>query len=209
MRRFPVDLRCVEPPPPPLPEADAHADDQQYEQSTRPCLTNSSYGSPVTVSFKAVSLNVLTLGKANKQAGLRVRGRARFIQQQLAQCNASVIGVQEARTSGPHTRTGEHYHVISSGCEPRAVLGVELWCAKVIQRSKGKPIAVASEDLQLIYHDSRRLLVALRNEHIALDFFVAHAPCETQKDEGWWGTTRTILARYANPAILGTMIDAN
>ena len=64
--------------------------------------------------------------------GVRVKGKSKLIQQQCLGKGLTFVGIQEARTGGPLQRSTDFYHIMTSGCERNAPIGVELWIRRTI-----------------------------------------------------------------------------
>ena len=97
----------------------------------------------VSHNVRVASSNMLTLisdGKPSakiKKLGLNMIGRSEIIQKQCHKARIHIVGIQEARTSGPSQRQSKNYLIISGGYKTTkgsgAALGCEVWIARKLR----------------------------------------------------------------------------
>ena len=96
---------------------------------------------------------------------------------QCSEVGATLVGVQEARTSGPQVRLTNEYIVASSGATARRALGCEAWISRSWRGAEpgGTPVAVNLKDVVVVHAGPRIVLVAIRG-NVALNMVVLHCP---------------------------------
>ena len=167
---------------------------------------------------KVATLNVLTL-KHHKAAAEEecagLQGRDVLIMEQCHEHGLNIVGLQEARTSGPSSSSTSHYHVVRSGANPRGQYGCELWISTDLPFTNGtcRQSFFKPADLTIVSTSPRHILAAVRMKHFSMDVVVAHAP-HSGSPEGvlmaWWQELQKIVStRGSRNVPIICLIDAN
>ena len=93
----------------------------------------------VHLSVGQAKLLTLQLGK---HCPGQTSPRIEFLDNAFFDAVFSVVFIQEAHTSGPVVRLQSSYHAVVGGCAPRAVLGGEIWLARIIPKGCGGSIHI-------------------------------------------------------------------
>ena len=171
------------------------------------------------VSSKVVSLNVQSIREDKKNQKLHRRNAAitSRLDSQWHSCEASIIGLQEARTPEGRFRS-KHYEIFSSGADEShdcPHFGCEIWfhCSLPLISFERRRYFSADFKKVVIHKDSRRLIIQCSSDPLTFVVASLHAPCLSQRTtiqqiRQWWNETCLLLKTVA----VGTQIlcvDAN
>ena len=134
-----------------------------------------------------------------------IPAKAHYLAQQFAWYGYDIIGLQETCTK--HTglsQIGDYIRVIG-GCNPRGLLGCELWISR-------KRFHLQLHDLCVLHHDERRLIARVQTDSLDMTFVTLHSPhtgATADDKTAWWRYTKTICHRLCTTAPTIICIDAN
>ena len=177
---------------------------------TRDCPAN------LTVFLKAVTYNGLALTE-NDQSITTAGTRTVRLDSQFHQVRATLVGIQEARTS-EGCRQADHYKIFSSGfeqCGRARHFGCELWIHKFLpfcKRTDGSNVGLQDCKTTVTVSESRLLIVKFEGP-LNFTVVVAHAPCvsaERPIDQVrlWWHRLTGQLEKCSGGNMI-FLIDAN
>eukprot|EP00929_Paragymnodinium_shiwhaense_P074378 TRINITY_DN38067_c0_g1_i3.p1 TRINITY_DN38067_c0_g1~~TRINITY_DN38067_c0_g1_i3.p1 ORF type:complete len:902 (+),score=131.79 TRINITY_DN38067_c0_g1_i3:429-3134(+) len=118
------------------------------------------------MQLKLATYNVLSL---------RREGRSIMLQRVLAEKQVDIVGIQEARTSGPSKRTSTDYVVLASGHSLPHAHGCELWIRKRMVVN-GEEVAFTAKDIHMVDASPRWIIARLKTKHFDYCMVVLHAP---------------------------------
>ena len=199
-----------------------------FAPSLRQCCLPESHLHPTSISFTAVTANVLALESTRELEDNRLVGRiggnrTARLDAQMHQRGVHILGLQEAR-SREGRFTSENYIIFASGAlKKRAPLyGCEIWIHKtlaVLHIAKGEAHNLADAKHVVLHSDPRQLLLSCELPGFSIVLGSLHAPCLGKNTPGepspldqiaeWWQTTSDILHKISAGHTTLLMIDAN
>lgn len=171
----------------------------------------------VQLHLRIATANVLTLGtgpKKNQLLGLLDKGRIANLQRQFHDAGCHIIGLQECRTQGQHTRHSSSHYVYQSGCTPEGTHGCELWLdrhASYVANPKG-PSTFHQQQVHVASFSHRHIFCIINAPHLHVRVLVVHGPHEQSTDvtqEAWWDSISMLIHRVAPTLPLILLGDTN
>ena len=187
---------------------DVHPPNQPAESALHCIDPAPSVSKPVQFQISLASFNVGSLSA--KPDGYS--GKLSYVRQQMTMHSLNFLGIQESR-SPPAFSLVDNVIRIAGGAE-KGQLGVELWIstAQPFAHCRGKPLYFSKSHVQLLYHDSRRLIVRIACPVFDCFIVVLHAPQSGksfQERAQWWNHTVTIVQQLCSDFPTFVLLDAN
>ena len=172
---------------------------------------------PVTIKLSFATANVLTLaaGASRKQhEGLMQVGRIATLQAQFSKAAHHIIGVQECRTQGAHTRHSTSHFVFQSGAHADGSRGCELWIDKsqAYAHSRHQHFRFAAAHFHIASYSDRRIMAIIKAPHLQLRVLVLHAPhqgIDSAECRQWWNDVSNLVQTAASHLPLVILGDLN
>ena len=141
------------------------------------------------------------------------RGKLHYLFQQMKHFGLNVLGLQECRSDEGHTTSSSTLRFMSGHKQGQE--GVEIWInldQPIATTDKGVPHYLAAQHCQVVWKDSRRLLLRVTSTFFDGWFFAAHAPHSGRprdERESWWTETAEILTDHGATCNCFWLIAAN
>ena len=160
-------------------------------------------------TLSMATANVLSLSRSPDGH----RGKLHYLFQQMKHFGLNVLGLQECRSDEGHTTSSSILRFMSGHKQGQE--GVEIWInldQPIATTDKGVPHYLAAQHCQVVWKDSRRLLLRVTSTFFDGWFFAAHAPHSGRprdERESWWTETAEILTDHGATCNCFWLIDAN
>ena len=161
-----------------------------------------------------IGFNVRSLKETPQDAPDFVPGRMSYLESQIHELGAHVVGLQETRTRESEVSKTAKFHKFKSAAD-KGHGGIELWfaCDKVVGYSNGTPVRLQPQRAVVVMAQPELLAVRIPcGTQRPFLFLVGHAPHKGHEDaikEQWWRTLDMVL-RGQDPDVLPILLlDAN
>eukprot|EP00435_Cladocopium_sp_Y103_P061506 s86_g23.t1 len=173
--------------------------------------------STIPMNHRRMASFACSLATANVQSLYRGplghAGKLHYIKQQMRSFGLNVLAVQEARSEAGMFKANNILRLCSG--HQQGHYGIELWFD--LERPFGvlgekRGLFFKTDHFQVVYNDSRKLLVRCDTGHFSCWFVAAHAPhgghhCDTRHQ--WWRDLGDLLHAHLDGDPLFLMMDAN
>ena len=140
-------------------------------------------------------------------------GKLHFLFAQMKQFGLNAMGIQEGRAEECMTTSCDILRLTGGHCNRNE--GVELWInlkQPIAHSRDGEAVYFAKDQFQVVFSDSRRLLVKADHFILTCWFFVGHGPHSGRPQEErttWWQCTNELLLEHLDEAPCFWLVDAN
>ena len=174
-----------------------------------------------SISFSAVTANVLALDPVDEGQQVLRSSRAARLDLQWHQNKIAVAGLQETRRPAGRSFL-DHYVTFASGAFVTPTCphhGCELWLHRDLPwltYPTGETLTFGQMTPAVAHADARRLIINLQKDDIQVSFVVLHAPCRSTAPDGsldgirkWWKETTTIVEKARLAPLTWVFADLN
>ena len=136
---------------------------------------------PLVVQLRIGTANVLTLdcgAQMHQRSGKLLLGRIGFLQKQFSALGLHILGLQETRSSGQHTRHSRDWWVFQSGCTDQGTHGIELWFHRNVPYGQNgtRALFFQQHHFTVLAFHARFLLIEVAAPALQLHVLCMHCP---------------------------------